>query len=154
MRATCTISGTACTRTTWAPPSTAAVTAAAGAQSRPARRTPPTAAGGRVVVRPFYARPGTFETPATSDVGRIFAAARRRLPGRPVNLGCARPAGMHRRVTDAYAIMAGLDGIAYPADGAVAVARAIGRPFEQAHACCAIKVGAGREAGFAAPCAV
>ena len=107
-----------------------------------------------VVVMPFYARPGTFATPATGDIGRIFAAARARLPGRPINLGCARPAGMHRRVTDAYAIMAGLDGIAYPADGAVAVSRAIGRPFEQAHACCAIKVGAGREAGFAAPCAV
>ncbi len=48
---------------------------------------------------------------------------------------------MHKRVTDAYAVMAGLDGIAFPADGAVAVAEAIGRPYEQAHACCSIKVG-------------
>jgi hypothetical protein len=37
--------------------------------------------------------------------------------------------------------MAGLDGIAFPADGAVAVSRAIGRPYEQQHACCSIKVG-------------
>jgi hypothetical protein len=37
--------------------------------------------------------------------------------------------------------MAGLDGIAFPADGAVAVAAALGRPFEQAHACCSIKIG-------------
>jgi hypothetical protein len=48
---------------------------------------------------------------------------------------------MHKRVTDTYAVLAGLDGIAFPADGAVAVARAIGRPFEQQHACCSIKLG-------------
>ena len=68
-----------------------------------------------VVIMPFYAKPGTFVTPETSDVGRIFL--------------------------DAYAIMAGLDGIAFPADGAVSVAHTIGRPFEQAHSCCSIKVG-------------
>jgi hypothetical protein len=37
--------------------------------------------------------------------------------------------------------MAGLDGMAFPADGAVAVARAIGRPFTQQHACCSVKIG-------------
>jgi len=94
-----------------------------------------------VVVMPFYAAPGTFATPDTADVGRIFLEARGRLADRRVLLGCARPAGMHKRVTDAYAVMAGLDGIAFPADGAVAVARAIGRPFEQEHACCSIKLG-------------
>jgi len=94
-----------------------------------------------VVIMPFYARPGTFVTPDTSDVGRIFMEARRRLPDRQVLLGCARPPGMHKRVTDAYAVMAGLDGIAFPADGAVAVAGTIGRPFHQAHACCSIKLG-------------
>ena len=48
---------------------------------------------------------------------------------------------MHKRVTDAYAVMAGLDGIAFPADGAVAVAGIAERPFHQAHACCSIKLG-------------
>jgi hypothetical protein len=94
-----------------------------------------------VVIMPFYAKPGTFETPSTGDVGRIFLEARRRLPERQVLLGCARPPGMHKRVTDAYAVMAGLDGIAFPADGAVAVAGMTGRPFHQAHACCSIKLG-------------
>jgi uncharacterized radical SAM superfamily protein len=94
-----------------------------------------------VVVMPFYGREGMFATPATRDVGRIFHAARERLPDRPVLLGCARPAGMHKRVTDAYAVMAGLDGIAFPAEGAVAVAKAINRPFSQQHACCSIKLG-------------
>jgi len=94
-----------------------------------------------VVIMPFYAKPGTFETPATTDVGRIFLEARRRLPDRQVLLGCARPPGMHKRITDAYAVMAGLDGIAFPADGAVAAADITGRPFHQAHACCSIKMG-------------
>ena len=96
-----------------------------------------------VVIMPFYAKPGTFVTPSTTDVGRVFMAARQRLPDRQVLLGCARPPGMHKRVTDAYAVMAGLDGIAFPADGAVSVADAIGRPFHQAHACCSIKLGEG-----------
>jgi uncharacterized radical SAM superfamily protein len=87
-----------------------------------------------VVVMPFYAKAGTFVTPDASEVGRIFLAARRRLPGREVLLGCARPPGMHRRVTDAYAVAAGLDGIAFPADGAVAAAHALGRPAVQEHA--------------------
>ena len=94
-----------------------------------------------VVIMPFYARPGTFVTPGTSDVGRIFGEARERLPDKQVLLGCARPPGMHKRVTDTYAIMAGLDGIAFPADGAVAVAQSIGRAFEQAHSCCSIRLG-------------
>ena len=94
-----------------------------------------------VVIMPFYAKPGTFATPTTTDVGRIFLEARKRIPDQQVLLGCARPPGMHRRVTDAYAVMAGLDGIAFPADGAVAVAEAIGRPAAQQHACCSMKAG-------------
>ena len=94
-----------------------------------------------VVIMPFYAKKGTFTQPTTSDVGEIFLEARQRIPDQQVLLGCARPAGMHKRVTDAYAVMAGLDGIAFPADGTVAVAEAIGRPFTQEHACCSIKIG-------------
>ncbi len=94
-----------------------------------------------VIVMPIYARPGTFRTPSADEVGHIFLAARERMGGRPVQLGCARPPGMHKRMVDAYAVMAGLDGVAFPADGAVALAEALGRPFEQQHACCSIKVG-------------
>jgi uncharacterized radical SAM superfamily protein len=94
-----------------------------------------------VVFMPFYAKPGTFATPPAADVGRVFLDARRRMGSRQVLLGCARPPGLHKRATDAYAVMAGLDGIAFPADGAVAVSRAIGRPYEQQHACCSIRMG-------------
>ncbi len=106
-----------------------------------------------VVIMPFYAKPGTFETPATRDVGEIFYEARERLPEQQVLLGCARPPGMHKRVTDAYAIMAGLDGIAFPAEGAVSVAHSIGRPFEQAHSCCSIKLGSELKTNAARSCA-
>jgi uncharacterized radical SAM superfamily protein len=60
---------------------------------------------------------------------------------------------MHKRVTDAYAIMAGLDGIAFPADGAVSVAHSIGRPFEQAHSCCSIKLGSEFKVSLERTCA-
>jgi uncharacterized radical SAM superfamily protein len=106
-----------------------------------------------VVIMPFYAKPGTFETPETRDVGDIFFEARQRLPEQQVLLGCARPPGMHKRVTDAYAIMAGLDGIAFPAEGAVSVAHSIGRPFEQAHSCCSIKLGSELKTNLARSCA-
>lgn len=100
-----------------------------------------------VVVMPFYApadRP--FETPREDDVAAFFAKARRRLPEIPIQLGCARPAGMHKRLTDAYAVMAGLDGIAFPADGIVALAELIGRPVVQEMACCSMAVGQVRKA--------
>ncbi|MBT6085091.1 MAG: radical SAM protein [Rhodospirillaceae bacterium] len=103
-----------------------------------------------VVIMPFYAKPGTFETPKSADVGRIFMEARTRLADRQVLLGCARPPGMARREIDAYAVMAGLDGIAFPADGMAAVAETIGRPFHQEHACCSIKIGSAAEASCAA----
>jgi len=106
-----------------------------------------------VVVMPFYAKPGTFVVPNTADVGRVFLEARKTLPDREVLLGCARPAGMHKRVTDAYAVMAGLDGIAFPAEGVPAVAEAIGRPFHQQHSCCSVKIGDNPHAKAFSPCA-
>jgi lipoyl synthase len=105
-----------------------------------------------VVVMPFYAAPGTFETPDPAAVGGIFLEARRRLPDREVLLGCARPPGRHKQVTDAYAVMAGLDGIAFPAEGTLAVAEAIGRPTRQEHACCSIRLAARPGAAVAAAC--
>jgi len=94
-----------------------------------------------VVVMPFYAAPGLYAVPDAAEVGRVFGEARRRLFDRQVLLGCARPPGLHKRAVDAYAVMAGLDGIAFPADGVVAVAEVAGRPFHQEHACCSIKLG-------------
>jgi len=94
-----------------------------------------------VVVSPIYAPADKpFATISTDDVAKILVAARRRINHAPVQLGCIRPAGRHKMITDAYAVMAGFDGIAYPAPGIVALARAIGRPVEQEHACCSISL--------------
>ena len=106
-----------------------------------------------VVIMPFYAKPGTFKTPDTADVGRIFLEARERMGDRQVLLGCARPAGRHKQVTDAYAVMAGLDGIAFPAEGAVQVAQATGRDWHQEHACCSIKIGSTQGLAVKSGCA-
>jgi len=113
----------------------------------------PVAALVLVVVTPIYApAEKPFATVSTDDVAKVFVAARNRVRQAPVQLGCIRPPGRHKLVTDAYAVMAGFDGIAYPAEGIVALARAIGRPIEQDHACCSIALDglAGRRACAAA----
>lgn len=91
-----------------------------------------------VIVMPHYAAPGLFVPPEPHAIGDFFGQARRRLPRIPVLLGCARPAGRHRRAVDAYAVLAGLDGIAFPADGAVPLAQALGRSASVDGACCAV----------------
>ena len=94
-----------------------------------------------VVVMPFYAPANKpFATVSPGDIAKVFVAARERIAHAPVQLGCARPAGRHKLMTDAYAVMAGFDGIAFPAEGLVELARAIGRPVEQHHACCSVEL--------------
>lgn len=108
----------------------------------------PVAALVLVVAMPFYAPPDRpFRTVPPEDVAEVFVSARRQISHAPVQLGCARPAGRHKLLTDAYAVMAGFDGVAYPAPGIVALARAIGRPVEQAHACCAVALRGHASAG-------
>ena len=95
-----------------------------------------------VVAMPFYApaqRP--FATPGSTEVGRFFLDARRALPEVPLLLGCARPAGRAKLEIDAYAVLAGLSGIAHPADGVVDLALRLGRDVKVTPACCSIAVG-------------
>ncbi len=92
-----------------------------------------------VVVMPIYAperRP--FAVPDSAEVGRFFIDAREAMGERPVMLGCARPAGVAKIELDAYAVLAGLDGIAHPADGMVELARRAGREAKVVSACCSI----------------
>lgn len=92
-----------------------------------------------VAAMPFYApaaRP--FVTPDAHAVGRFFLDARRRLPDLPLLLGCARPPGRARLAIDAYAVAAGFDAIAHPAEGVVEFALRLGRPVRVSPACCSI----------------
>ncbi len=95
-----------------------------------------------VVVMPTYAselRP--FVTPDPHEVGHFFADARETLPDLPLLLGCARPAGSVKRVMDAYAVMAGMNGMAHPSDGMVELAARLDRRVRVTAACCSIAVG-------------
>jgi len=97
-----------------------------------------------VVVMPFYAsasRP--FVTPDAREVGQFFLDARGALPELPLLLGCARPAGHVKTKIDAYAVMAGLNGIAHPADGIVELAARLEREVRVSPACCSIAIGEG-----------
>ncbi len=91
-----------------------------------------------VAVMPAFAgaaRP--FATPDPHAAARFFLDARRRLPGLPLLLGCARPHGAAKVMMDAYAVLAGLDGIAHPSEGVLELARALGRPLTLDGGCCA-----------------
>lgn len=95
-----------------------------------------------VVIMPIYApssRP--FATPETREIGKFFIDARVALPDTSVLLGCARPQGMHRLATDAYAVMAGLNGIAFPSDGMLALAKHLEREVRVTPSCCSMIVG-------------
>ncbi len=95
-----------------------------------------------VVVMPYYAparRP--FVTPEPGAVGRFFMDAREALPDIPLLLGCARPAGTAKSQIDTYAVLAGLNGIAHPADGMVELAVRMERQARVTPACCSIAVG-------------
>ncbi|HCA27559.1 MAG TPA: radical SAM protein [Betaproteobacteria bacterium] len=118
------------------------------------RRHPP-AALVLVVVMPYYApRRRPFAIPDSAAIGRLFLDARRLLPALSLRLGCARPAGRTKAAIDSYAVMAGFDGVAHPADGVVELAVRLGRQVSLAGNCCAT-VGAPPSttsaAGFAPP---
>lgn len=95
-----------------------------------------------VVIMPFYApahRP--FVVPDSHEVGRFFMDAREALPDVPLLLGCARPAGRAKQEIDSYAVLAGLNGIAHPAEGMVELAARLGRELRVTPACCSIAIG-------------
>lgn len=76
--------------------------------------------------------------PPVDDIGAFFHTARATLPGTPIVLGCARPLGPAKAEIDRRAVEAGLDGIAFPAEGMVALARSRGRTPRFHDACCGV----------------
>ncbi len=95
-----------------------------------------------VVVMPFYAPPHRpFATPDAHEIGRFFLDARAALPDIPLLLGCARPPGRVKAQIDSYAVMAGLNGIAHPADGMVELATRLRREVRVTPSCCSIALG-------------
>ena len=76
--------------------------------------------------------------PDTAEVATFFQKARLKLPDTYIMLGCARPLGNYKKVVDKAAVEAGLNGIAFPAEGIVAHSQEIGlKPlfFENSCSC-------------------
>jgi hypothetical protein len=96
-----------------------------------------------VVLMPLYGTPMAQVSPPSADeIGTFFRDARRALPETPVMLGCARPIGPLKAEIDRLAVDAGFAGIAYPAEGVVAYARARGLVPQFHDACCGVGLGA------------
>jgi hypothetical protein len=93
-----------------------------------------------VVLMPLTGTPMVGVTPPpVSELAEFFALARRALPATPVMLGCARPLGRIKVDIDRAAVEAGLNGIAYPAEGIIAHARARGLAPRFVDACCGVQ---------------
>jgi len=92
-----------------------------------------------VVLMPLTGTPMFGVTPPSlEEIGSFFEKARKALPSTPVMLGCARPMGDLKVEIDRLAVSAGLNGIAYPANGIVEYARQAGLRPRFINACCGV----------------
>lgn len=74
--------------------------------------------------------------PKPMDIARVLAEARLRMPGTPIALGCMRPTGAHRTVTDVLAVEAGVNAIAFPTEEGVKRAEVLGLDVSFSPLCC------------------
>lgn len=92
-----------------------------------------------VVIMPL---PGTdmenVQVASPVEIGEVIRYAREKMPRTALLLGCARPLGKEREIIDRLAIETGVDGIAYPSDGAVAFARERGLTPRFSELCCSL----------------
>jgi hypothetical protein len=86
--------------------------------------------------------------PPVEEVIEFMGEARMALPNVPVNLGCARPMGDVKIELDRAAIDKGLNGIAYPSDGAIAYADSKGLEPKLYEYCCSLTWAGDEGEGF------
>lgn len=92
-----------------------------------------------VVITPLHATPmENISLPSIEEVSNIFQQARRLLPDTPIILGCERGFGRYKAELDISAIKAGFNGIAYPSEGIVEMARGLGLKPQFSFLCCAM----------------
>ena len=92
-----------------------------------------------VILMPLYGTAMAGVTPPSAEeIGGFFDLARAALPDTPIMLGCARPIGPIKAEIDRRAVDAGLNGIAYPAEGIVAYAESRGLTPQFHDACCGV----------------
>lgn len=76
--------------------------------------------------------------PTPTEMGEIFKYARHLFPTTPILLGCMRPFGEHKFQTDILALKAGLNGIAYPSEGIIVLAKELGLKPQLSEFCCSL----------------
>ncbi len=76
--------------------------------------------------------------PPLEECVDFFAEARTAMPRTKINLGCGRPMGEMKVALDQAAVDHGLNGIAYPAEGAIAYAESRGLQPELYEYCCSM----------------
>ena len=92
-----------------------------------------------VVISPLRSTAMASVTPPSPEaIADVLVTAREALPATPTLLGCARPGGEHKLATDEFALRAGINGVAYPADGTVAKARSLGLKPKFFEYCCSL----------------
>jgi lipoyl synthase len=75
--------------------------------------------------------------PQPLDIARVVASARLMFPRTPLVLGCMRPKGTLRAVTDVYALKAGVDAVAFPSEEAIDFTKAQDMLISFSAYCCA-----------------
>lgn len=77
-----------------------------------------------VILTPLHDTPmQNVEPPPSAEVAAFFAKARVAMPDTNILVGCSRPGGDYKKVVDLAAVNAGLNGIAYPAEGIIEFAK-------------------------------
>lgn len=92
-----------------------------------------------VVLNPLSHTPmAEVRPPEPEKLYYIFIKARMMFPEVPILLGCARPGGRYRLRIDKYALRAGVNGIAYPAEDAIFYAKKMGLKPVFSEYCCSL----------------
>ena len=74
--------------------------------------------------------------PDPEEIAKVLVAAKLMMPKMPIALGCMRPKGKHRTITDTLAVKAGVDAIAFPDEEAIKLAESLGLEISFSPICC------------------
>jgi uncharacterized radical SAM superfamily protein len=90
-----------------------------------------------IVLMPIRGTPMEDIAPPTpEDIAKVLVTARLMMPTTPLVLGCARPVGRHRTLTDVLAVKAGVNAIAFPAEEAIEFAKTMELTVTFSPICC------------------
>ena len=74
--------------------------------------------------------------PDPEDIAKVLVTAKLMMPKVPIALGCMRPKGKHRTITDTLIVKSGVDAIAFPDEEAIKLAESLGLEISFSPICC------------------